>query len=438
METTYITLIVVSGFFLMMAIGIPVAFCLITSTILFANLFWNPSALYIIPTAIYSQTTKEIYIAIPLFVFLANILERSGIIEDLYDTFYKWAGHIGGGLSVGAVGICTIIDAISGLGASGIVTVGPIALPEMFKRNYNKKLAMGSIVAGSALGPLIPPSIILIIIAGFTGLSVGKLFVASLIPGLLSAGLFILYIIVLCYFKPSFGPTVTTEKVSLHARLVSLRSTILPLFLIIAVMGSIYTGIATPTEGAGAGAFGAIICCLLKGNLNKKMLYEAGLSSMVTTGMVMWLLIGGCLFASLLYAIGAQDTMLAILRNVQSKFGTLTLIFIIMFIVFIMGMFLDGAAITVLCMPIFFPLMQELGVNPLWFVILFTINIVMGYITPPFGMNLFYMKGITPKSINMIEIYKSSVPFVGILVIVLIITLTLPQLATWLPGILIK
>ena len=176
MSMGLITLIVVVAFFALMILGLPIAFCLITTSVLAAVVFWDPAALYVVPTTIYSQGTKEVLLAIPLFVFLAAVLERSGIAESLYDLFYKWLGRLGGGLAIACVVICTIIDAISGLGASGIVTIGPIGLKEMFKRNYHKHMALGCITAGSALGPLIPPSVVMIIIAGFTGLSVGKLF----------------------------------------------------------------------------------------------------------------------------------------------------------------------------------------------------------------------------------------------------------------------
>ncbi|HOG18697.1 MAG TPA: TRAP transporter large permease subunit [Syntrophales bacterium] len=206
MSLTLITLIVVFGFLLLMALGLPIAFCLISSSIIFGLFFWNANSLYVIGTTIYSVSSKEVFLAIPFFVFLAAVLERSGIAEDLYDMFYKWVGRLGGGLAIGAVLICTIIDAISGLGASGIVTIGPIALTEMFRRGYNKHMALGCITAGSALGPLIPPSVIMIIIAGFTNLSVGKLFAGGLVPGLLCSTGFIVYIVIQCLRKPEMAP----------------------------------------------------------------------------------------------------------------------------------------------------------------------------------------------------------------------------------------
>lgn len=340
-----------------------------------------------------------------------------------------------GGLSIGSIFMCTIMDAISGLGASGIVTIGPIALPEMFKRKYDPRIALGSIAAGSALGPLIPPSVIMIIISGFTGLSVGKLFAAGLFPGLLCSAGFAAYVFIICSIKPKLGPPVSLDsKITWREKLLSLRAVILPLLLIMAVMGSIYTGICTPTEGAAVGGFGALISAGINRRLNFKTIYEAGIVSIKITCMVMWLLIGGSMFASLLSALGIQAYLGQILGSVQSNFGNFALLGIVMLVVFIMGMFLDGAAITVIMMPVIFPVVINSGIDPLWFGILFTINVVIGYITPPFGMNLFYMKGIAPPEISMEQIYKSISPFVVIMILVLVAVLFFPGIATWLPN----
>ena len=349
--------------------------------------------------------------------------------------FYKWIGRLGGGLATGCVLICTILDAISGLGATGIVTIGPIALPEMLKRKYDKEMALGCIAAGSALGPLIPPSVIMIIIAGFTGLSVGKLFASGLFPGLLCSAGFIIYITIRCTVRPAMGPPMPKEiRITWNERLVALRSVILPVFLILSVMGTIYTGIATPTEGAAVGAFGAMICAAVNKKLTWKNVYQAGKNSLRITCMVMWLLIGGALFSALLNAIGVQESIGRALTGIHAEYGAMSVLAIMMVVVFILGMFIDGAAITVLTMPVFFPLVLTAGIDPLWFGSLFTLNICMGYLTPPFGMNLFYMKGIVPPDITMEDIYKSIFPYVGIMVGVLIIVILLPEIAVWFPN----
>jgi tripartite ATP-independent transporter DctM subunit len=436
---TLVTLIVVWGFLLLMGLGLPIAFCLISSSIIFTLIFWKVDALYIIGTTIYSVSSKEVFLAIPFFVFLAAVVERSGIAENLYDMFYKWVGRLGGGLAIGAVLICTIIDAISGLGASGIVTIGPIALSEMSKRRYDKHMSVGCIAAGSALGPLIPPSVIMIIIAGFTGLSVGKLFAGGLIPGLLFSAGFIIYIVIQCIRKPEMGPPIPKEiKITWNERIVSLRSVILPVVLILMVMGSIYTGITTPTEGAAVGAFGAMFCAAINRKLTFKNLYLAGKASVKITCMVMWLLIGGSLFASLLNAIGVQEALSQMLQGIGKGYGGMAVLWIMMGIVFIMGMFIDGAAITVLTMPIFFPVILNAGLDPLWFGVLFTINICMGYLTPPFGMNLFYMKGIVSSDVSMQDIYWSITPYVLVMILILTLTIFFPGLAVWFPNMMIE
>jgi tripartite ATP-independent transporter DctM subunit len=439
MSLPIVTLIVVLGFLLLMGLGLPIAFCLISSSIIFTLFFWKVDALYVIGTTIYSVSSKEVFLAIPFFVFLAAVLERSGIAESLYDMFYKWVGRLGGGLAIGAVLICTIIDAISGLGASGIVTIGAIAMNEMSKRGYDKHMSVGCIAAGSALGPLIPPSVIMIIIAGFTGLSVGKLFASGLIPGLLCSFGFIVYIVIQCLRDPKMGPPISREiKITWSERFVSLRSVILPVLLILMVMGSIYTGVTTPTEGAAVGAFGAMFCAAVNRKLTFHNLYFAGKASVKVTCMVMWLLIGGSLFATLLNAIGVQEALSQFLQGIGKGYGALVVLSIMMVIVFIMGMFIDGAAITVLTMPIFFPVIMSVGIDPLWFGCLFTMNICMGYLTPPFGMNLFYMKGVVSSDITMQDIYWSILPYVLVMIVVLILVIIFPGLAVWLPNTLIQ
>ncbi len=435
MSTAVITLVVIVTFFSLMLLGLPVAFCLIGSAVIFTFAFWSPTALYMAATTIYAQSTNDIFLAIPLFVYLAAILEQSGIAEGLYDMFYKWLGRLRGGLAIGSVFMCTIMDAISGLGATGIVTIGPIAMPEMFKRNYDKKMAIGCIAAGSALGPLIPPSVIMIIIAGFTGLSVGKLFAGGLFPGLLCSAGFCLYIGIKCALVPQMGPAVAHERpISWAEKLKSLRGVILPVLLIAAVMGTIYTGICTPTEGAGVGAMGALVCAGINRKLTWKTVFGGGKLSIRITCMVMWLLIGGSMFASLLNALGIQQALGNALVGIEHNFGSPTLLAVIMGIIFVMGMFIDGAAITVLTMPVLSPVIQQANIDLLWFGILFTINIVIGYLTPPFGMNLFYTRGVAPSGIRMADIYESIIPYVVIMMVVLVIVILIPEIATWLPN----
>lgn len=439
MSTSYVAAIVISSFFGLMILGLPVAFCLIATSVVFTIIFWSPTALYMTATTIFTQSTQELFLAIPLFVFLAAILESSGIVEGLYDMFYKWFGRVKGGVAIGSVLMCTVCDAISGLGATGIVTVGPMAMPEMFKRKYDKRLAIGSIAAGSALGPLIPPSVIMIIIAGFTGLSVGQLFAAGVGPGLICSAGFCTYIVVVCLMKPKMGPPVVGEKpVSWRERMISLKAVALPVFLIVLVMGTIYTGVCTPTEGAGVGAFGALLCAAVNRKLRLLTIIEGGRTSIRITCMVMWLLIGGSMFASLLTALHVQQALGDFLTGVQAAYGSMFLLIIILGIVFIMGMFIDGAAITVMTMPVLWPVIIQTDIDPLLFGILFTINIIIGYMTPPFGMNLFYTKGIAPSHVTMYDIYTSILPYVLIVIAVMFLVLLVPEIATWLPRIIIS
>ena len=433
MSLELITIIVLGAFFLLLFLGLPVAFSLITCALFFTIFFWSPSALYVAATTIFVQSTRDIYLAGPLFIVMAALLEHSGIGEDLFDIIYNFLPELPGGLAVGTVCMCTVLAAMTGIGATGVVTVGVIALPEMLKRGYGKKMALGCIPAGAALGPLIPPSVLMIIVAGVMGLSVGRLFAAGLIPGLMMAACFVIYIICICFFRPHLAPSIPLgERLPWKARIVSLVGAILPILLVIAVLGSIYTGVATPTEAAGVGAVGAAICASIHRRLSWLSLRKAMESTLRVTCMVLWLLVGGSMFAAMISAVGVSELIAISMMETQNP--TLSL-GIMMLISLIMGMFMDGIAISVICLPIFTPIVQSIGIDPYLFAILFTISLIVGYLTPPFGMNLFYTKVIAPPEITMMDLYKSALPYVLIQIIVLIIVFLMPGVSLWLPSI---
>lgn len=432
MPIEIVTLVVLGSFFILLFLGLEVAFSLMSCALVFTLIFWTPSALYVAATSIYSQATKDIYLAVPLFIFMACLLESSGIGEDLFDIILKLFPRLPGSLGAGSVMMCTIVDAMSGLGGTGVVTIGVLTLPEMLKRGYDKRIALGCIPAGGSLGPLIPPSVLMILIGGMMGLSVGRLFAAGLIPGLIIAGIFILYIVVRCMIQPELAPSVPEERrVSWVEKLASLKGLVLPFILVVMVLGSIYTGIATPTEAAGVGAGGAAACGIINRRLSWAGLKKAMLISLRINCMVMWLLIAGNMFAAMLNATGIADLVVEFMPGEASP--NLTII-MMMIIPLIMGMFIDGAAVSVICIPIFSPLVLSLGIDPYWFGTLFTISLIAGYLTPPFGMNLFYTKGIAPDSVTMSDIYSSIGPFIAAEIFVLGLVFLFPKIALWLPS----
>lgn len=431
--STEITMLIVFGtFFFILFMDLPVAFSLMFCALIFTVLLWTPSALYVASVSILATSTRDVFLAVPLFVFMATLLEYTGIAEDMFDLIYKNLPELPGGLAIGTIAMCTIIAAMTGLGGTGVVTIGALALPEMLKRGYDKRLALGCIPAGGSLGPLIPPSVIMVLLGGMMGLSVGKLFAAGMVPGLIMSALFMTYILVRCLLRPQLAPSLPPEeRPSLGVRIASLKGIILPLMLVIAVLGSIYSGMATPTEAAGVGAGGAALCGAIHGKLTWTNLKKALLSSIRINCMVMWLLIGGSMFAAMLSATGISKLTYSFIAGSQNSSYALL---IMMIIPLILGCFIDGAAITVLCIPIFAPIVESFNIEPYWFGALFTINIITGYLTPPFGMNLFYTKGIAPPEVTMTDIYIGALPFIVIQVIVLVTVALLPELSLWLPS----
>jgi len=368
---------------------------------------------------------------------MANILERSGIAEALYATAYKWMGGLPGGLAMGTVVICTLFAAMAGISGAATVTMGIIALPSMLKRGYDKKLAMGCIQAGGALGVLIPPSILMIIYAVFTRESIGKMFLGGVMPGLLLSSLFIIYIGIRSLFNKSLGPPVPREeRGSLKEKIVALRTVILPVILVIFVLGSIFSGIATPTEAAAVGVIGSILCAAVYRHLTWNVLKEATDRSLRLSVMVVWILVGAFAFGSVYQGIGGPDLIRQIVANLP--INRWVIIIGMQFVWFILGMLMDPGGIVILTTPIFVPIIKALGFDSLWFGILFVVNMEMAFLTPPFGWNLFYMKSIAPEGTTMVEIYKAVVPFVMLQALGLVCVMVFPLIATWLPNLLIK
>jgi tripartite ATP-independent transporter DctM subunit len=326
---------------------------------------------------------------------------------------------------------------MTGGGATAVPALGVIAVPSMFKRGYDKSLVMGSLMAGSALGVLIPPSIIMIIYTLFVEESIGALFMGGVFPGLMLSALFILYIGIRCGINPKLGPSVPPEETkSFKEKVVLLKGVILPILLVIAILGSIFTGIATPTEASAVGAFGAIICTAINRRLSWNVIKESSYRTFSMLAMVIWIIFGASAFAMVYQALGAKELIAGLITGLDVNRWVILIIMQITFL--ILGCVLNNMAILMITAPIYLPIVQELEFNTLWFGILYVINMEMGLLTPPFGMTLFYMKAVVPEDVSMLDIYKSITPFVLLQAFGLVIVMVFPQIALWLPGLMIR
>lgn len=437
MSVGIITLVIWSTLFLLLLTGFPIAFCLIITAVMGFLVFVGPHALYTIFPPIFGSLVKDVYLAIPLFIFMASVLEVSGVGTRMYDMMYRWMAGVRGGLSMGTVFICTVIAAMTGLSGTGTMIMGMLAYPEMRKRGYGKGMAVGSIMAGGMLGPLIPPSLPMIILAGLAGISVGKLFMAGVFPGVLCSLLFIAYIGIRCLRKPSLGPPIPpTERANWREKITSLLGIISPSFLIILVLGGIYAGACTPTEAGAVGAVGALICAAIYRNLNWKNLYSAVTKTLGLTNMCFWLVLGGTAFSSVCGFIGVKQFVADLMMGLQlSPIGILA---IMLFIILIMGMFMETAAILMIAVPVMTPIAVGLGIDLLWFGFLLSLSVIIGMITPPFGYVLFYIKGLGHKDLSMADIYRGILPFIPIALIVLVLCIVFPEIALWLPRMMIR
>jgi tripartite ATP-independent transporter DctM subunit len=418
---------------LLLLSGLPLAFGLGATAVVLALWRMGPEALFLLTTTAFSSWTLYTLVALPLFVLMANFLARSGIADDLYEMMYHWLGPLRGGLAMGTVIICALFAAMSGVSAAGTVTMGLVALPSMLRRNYHKDIALGAISAGGSLGILIPPSIIMIVFASLTGASVGKLFMGGVIPGVVIAALFVIYIGIRTLIQPHLGPSIPDEeKISWGQKLKLIRAVIFPVALVVLVLGTIYTGITTPTEASAVGAFGALVCTLVKGRFSWAMFQEATLDAFKLSVMVGWIVLGAKAFSHIYAATGAGNFILGMISGLE--LSSWLVLLAMQLILFILGMFIDPIGIMMITLPVFLPLSQELGFDLIWFGVLFTVNMELAFISPPFGLNLFYMKGVVPSTIGMGDIYRSVLPFIALEVLGLILIILFPQLVLWLPN----
>ncbi|MDF0751634.1 TRAP transporter large permease subunit [Marinobacter sp. 71-i] len=433
MSIELLTLLFFGSLLFFLLLGLPLAFVLGGVSVVFLYFTWGFDSFYMVASQIWGTMESFTLVAIPLFVFMAMILERTGVAKDLYRMMHLWCGGLRGGLAIGTLGICAVFAAMVGISGAAVVAMGTIALPSMLERGYDKKMALGVINTGGGWGILIPPSILMILYALITGVSVGKMFAAGILPGVLLMVLTVIYIVVRCHLQPHLAPALPKEeRGTWPEKFRALRAVLLPIGVVIMVLGSIMGGITTPTEAAAMGVLGALISAAVYRQFKWRILQEAAVRTFKLTGMIMWILFAAHAFSAAYQSMGAQDLIESLMNMIPG--GPWGIIIAMMVIVFLLAMVLDPVGIMLITLPVFMPIVESLGFDPIWFGILFVINMEIGYMTPPFGFNLFYLKGVVPPSITMKDIYSSIVPFVIVEIVGLALIMIFPEIATYLPD----
>ena len=428
----WLTVILFGSLVLLLLAGVPLVFAIGGVATFFIIILWGPHALPILEKRTYMAMDMFLLVAVPMFIFMGAMLQRCGIAEDMYELMYHWMGGLRGGLAAGTVLICTLFAAMVGISGAATTSMGLIALPSMRKRGYKKDISLGCISAGGSLGILIPPSVLMIILALTSRQSVGQMFIAGILPGLLLSALFVAYILIRCYIQKDLGPAVPPEeRLSPGERFRLLWALLLPVCLVFAVMGSMFFGLATPSEASAIGALGAIVSAVIKRSFTWENFTSALFITLRLSAMVIWIVFAASAFTALYAVTGASSLVADLITGVGNPWMA---IITMQLILLVLGMFFDPTGIVLLTAPIFFPIVKSLGFEPLWFAILFVINMELAFLTPPFGFNLFYMKAVVPPDVNMMDIYRSATPFVLLMMLGLTLCMIFPEIITWLPS----
>jgi len=435
MGVELVTLIMFGTLILFLILGLPIAFCLSGVAVAVVYFLWGTKGFLAIILNTFGVMWNVVFIAIPLFVMMGVILERAGIAEDLFEMIHRWSGKVRGGLAMGTVLICALFAAMTGLAGAATVTMGLIAVPAMLKRHYDKSMTLGTVAGAGTLGILIPPSISMILLAVVGNVSVGKLFMAGVVPGIILCLMFIAYIGIRAWLNPKLCPP-HGESFTLREKIASTRAVILPLLIIFAVLGSIFFGIATPTEASALGVVAVLIASAIQRRLTWQLIKESSIITFGISSMLMWVCFGAVCFSAVYTWAGSIMFFNELLSG--SEMSSWVILCGIMALIFFLGMFIDNTGIIFIVAPLGFPLVKSLGFDPIWFGILFVIGLQMALITPPFGYSLFYLKAVVPPEITMRDIYRSIFPFVGIMIIGLVVVMIFPQIALWLPNFMLQ
>ena len=429
-----------AGALVLLSLGYPVAFSLGGVAILFGLIgvglgIFDPILLTAMPGRIFGIMANYTLLAIPYFIFLGSMLDKTGIAEKLLETMGILFGRLRGGLALAVVIVGALLAASTGVVAATVVAMGLISLPIMLRYGYNKELATGVIVASGTLGQIIPPSVVLVVLADQLGISVGDLFIGSLIPGLLMAGAFAVHVLMVAFLKPELAPALPVQVREIGGKALVgrvLRVMIPPLLLILLVLGSIFFGIATPTEAGAVGSLGAIILAAVNRQLNWAALKQVCDSTLRITTMVIFILLGSTAFSLVFRGLNGDRLMFDLLANLPG--GKIGFLVLNMLVIFILGFFIDFFEIAFIVIPIFAPVAEALGLDLVWYGVIIGANLQTSFLTPPFGFALFYLRGVAPPEVKTEEIYRGAIPFILLQLLVLVLIIAFPQIVSFLPS----
>jgi tripartite ATP-independent transporter DctM subunit len=425
----YGSYLLVAAIFLLLLTGQPLAWVTGLVALIFTFGWFGGMALPLVTARIFGFITEYSLVAIPMFILMAALLDRSGIAMSLFNGMRILAGRLPGGVAVQTLIVAILMAAMSGVIGGEIVLLGILALPQMLRLGYDRNLSIGVVCAGGSLGTMMPPSIVLIIYGLVANVSIADLFVAAITPALLLLACYVAYVLFLCWRNPKLGPPMSKEELATESVLSALRSLAAPLFIVFVVLGSIYGGIASITEAAAMGVSAVMIISLFRRELTIKMLQQSLVHTLETCGMIIWIGIAAAVLVGVYNLMGGNRFVSQSILAIEAP--PVVIIMVMMLTLLVLGMFLDWIGIALLTLPIFVPIVVQLGYDPIWFGILFAVNMQVSYLTPPFGPAAFYLKSVAPKEITLKHIYTSLLPFIGLQLVVLAIILFFPAIATW-------
>lgn len=434
----YLPFLMLPVAFALMFLGVQVAFSMMITAVLFGLVIFGNRVVFQFVDKVEDLASNFVFAAVPLFVFMGAMLEKSGIADKLFEAIHIWTRRLPGGLALATVSMCIIFAASSGVIGATESVVGLLTIPIMLRYGYDKGLISGTICAGGSLGTIIPPSVVAVVMGPLADVSVGDLFYGMVFPGLIMGALYLAYILTLCSIKPSMGPRIPPEPgdPTFGQKVwITTRNLVPPLFMIFAVLGSIMLGWASPTEAAAIGALASVLLTTIYGTFTSRGLYQALIKTVKITAMIMTVLLAGTLFTGVFVGGGGINTASELINKMQLT--PWMLLALMMLIIFIAGFFLDWISIVLIFVPLFTPLIRAAGFDPVWFCILFLIMIQTSYLTPPMAPAIFYLRAVAPVEITIRHMYRGVVPFIALQVLTLVVVMVFPKLVTWLPTVML-
>lgn len=420
----YGTLAMFAMLLVLLITGMPLAFVTLLVALVFALGWFGPMAVPLITSRVYSFVSSFVFVSVPMFVMMAALLDRSGIAKDLFDAMRLVGGRLRGAVAIQTIFVAVILAAMSGIIGGEIVLLGLLALPQMLRLGYDRNLAIGVVCAGGSLGTMVPPSIVLIIYGLTANVSIGDLFTAAFMPGLMLASFYVAYILFRCYTNPNIAPLPEKDDTPLKEKLKLLKGIILPIMVVFFVLGSIYGGIASVTEASAVGVAGVLVSIILRREFSFSLLKAAALQTLSTCGMIVWIGIGASALVGVFNLMGGINFVSGLIKGISEE--PIIILLFMMLILFVLGMFLDWVGIALLTMPIFVPIIISLGYDPVWFGVLFAMNMQVSFLSPPFGPAAFYLKSVAPPDISLGIIFRSLLPFICIQMVAVALLIIFP------------